>query len=187
MEYKADEELIAQTLDGSTAAFDTLMRKHQDMVFRVGMSFGKNKDNALDITQNVFLKTYENLRMFRGKSSFKTWLMRIAYNEGNNWIRKHKRETDDETFEEEIMITPNTPTQEDDLLARENRSMLLRCLLNLNTKYRLAVVLRYFEDKSIREIAGIIGCSEGMVKNMLFRSLQKLRESLTLKQIGDVA
>lgn len=187
MGFAADNELISQTIDGSTGAFDKLMTVYQEQVFRISLHFGKNKENALDITQNVFLKAYENLKSFQGRSSFKTWLLRIAYNEGNNWIRKYKREFDNEVFEEEMMMITNTPSQEDEILAQENRSLLLRCLLNLNTRYRLAVVLRYFENRPVKEIAATMGCSEGVVKNMLYRSLQKLRETLPAEKIGGLA
>jgi len=60
--------------------------------------------------------------------------------------------------------------------------LLLRCLYDLNTKYRLAVVLRYFENYSIREIAATLKCSEGVVKNMLFRSLQKLKSMIKIDE-----
>ena len=76
------------------------------------------------------------------------------------------------------MIDNHSPSQEDELLAKEYRSQLLRSLFALNTKYRLAVVLRYFEDMPIREIAGSMKCSEGVVKNMLYRSLQRLKVNL---------
>lgn len=183
MGFAADKELITQTMDGSNGAFDKLMTGYQKQIFRISLNFGKNKENALDITQNVFLKAYENLKSFQGKSSFKTWLLRIAYNEGNNWIRKHKREINNEIYEDEMM-TINSPSQEDDILAQENRSLLLRCLLDLNTRYRLAVVLRYFENQPLKEIASTMDCSEGVVKNMLFRSMQKLRESLPAEKMG---
>jgi RNA polymerase sigma-70 factor (ECF subfamily) len=177
-------ELIEQVLDGSTNAFDKLMINHQEMVFRIGLQFGKNRENAMDITQNVFLKVYENLKSFQGRSSFKTWLMRIAYNEGTNWIRKNKNELDNEAFDEEVNMVQNSPSQEDEVLAQENRSILLRSLLSLNTRYRLAVVLRYFEDKPLREIAHILNCSEGVVKNMLYRSIQKMKELLPEQRMG---
>ena len=76
-------------------------------------------------------------------------------------------------------------TQEDEYLALENKTILLRSLYDLNTKYRLAIVLRYFENYSIRDIAETLNCSEGVVKNMLHRSLQKLKKYLTMTEIGE--
>jgi RNA polymerase sigma-70 factor (ECF subfamily) len=70
------------------------------------------------------------------------------------------------------------------MLVNENKAQLLRCLFELNTKYRLAVVLRYFENMSIKEISTSLNCSEGVVKNMLFRSIQKLKNTLPSLQDG---
>ena len=77
-----------------------------------------------------------------------------------------------------------SPSHEDEFLASENKILLIRCLYELNTKYRLAVILKYFENYSIKEIADTLDCSEGVVKNMLFRSLQKLRSKLRLRDNG---
>jgi len=110
--------------------------------------------------------------------------MRIVYNEGINWTRKNRLSGDPDTQNHEYEPVDHSPSQEDELLAREHRSQLIRSLFALNTKYRLAVVLRYFEERSISEIACIIGCSEGVVKNMLFRSLQRLKVSLQTANSG---
>ncbi len=125
----------------------------------------------MDVTQNVFLKAYENLTKFQGKSQFKTWLMRIAYNESNNWMKKNKFNISAHDPD----ILPSDSDQEDNYLVQEHRALMLQSLFQLNTRYRLAVILRYFENYSIREISKVLKCSEGMVKNMLFRSLQKLK------------
>jgi RNA polymerase sigma-70 factor (ECF subfamily) len=173
-----DNELIKETLSGALPSFDELILRYEKLTFKIALSFGKTKENAMDITQNVFLKAYQNLHSFRGKSPFKAWLMKITYNEGINWTRKNKHYQNQDIFEEELMIDNHSPSQEDELLAKEYRSQLLRSLFALNTKYRLAVVLRYFEDMPIREIAGAMKCSEGVVKNMLYRSLQRLKVNL---------
>ncbi len=139
----------------------------------------------MDISQNVFLKIYENLGQFRGDSQFKTWLTRISYNEGRNWIKKNQKNLSAEDLEIIAGTIESESNQEDDLLARENKARLLRCLYGLNTKYRLAVILRYFEDYSINDIANTLNCSEGVVKNMLFRSIQKLRVHLNMQTSGE--
>jgi RNA polymerase sigma-70 factor (ECF subfamily) len=182
---KDDQQLISETINGSVDAFDLLMQRYEKLVYRVAYGFGKTRDNALDITQNVFLKTYENLRLIRQESSFKGWLMRIVYNEGINWTRKNRFSAESDIIDSETEPVDLSPTQEDEMLAREHRSQLIRSLFALNTKHRLAVVLRYFEDQSIAEIAAIIGCSEGVVKNMLFRSLRRLKQNLQVSNSGE--
>lgn len=175
---KSDTELIEQTLNGSLEAFDQLMERYQRLVFKVAFGFGKNRQNSLDITQNAFLKAYENLSSFKGKGSFKAWIVRITYNESINWVKKSRLHDNSDISEETLMNHYESISQEDELLARENKTQLLQSLFALNTRYRLAVVLRYFNEMPIKEISGILKCSEGVVKNMLHRSLRQLKQSL---------
>jgi RNA polymerase sigma-70 factor (ECF subfamily) len=175
-----ESEIINQVRSGSEESFDQLMQNYQSHVYNVAFSFTKDSENALDISQDVFVKVYKNLNSFRGESQFKTWLTRIAFNESQNWLKKNKRHIDMENLKDKSAHVDST----DEMLAKENRTILLRSLYELNTKYRLAVVLRYFENYSIREIASTMSCSEGVVKNMLFRSLQKLKNYLGANEFG---
>jgi RNA polymerase sigma-70 factor (ECF subfamily) len=180
--YKEDHILIDEILNGTLSSYDTLMERYQNLIFKIAYSFGKNKENAMDISQNIFLKAYQKLGTLKGQNSFKAWLSRIAYHEGINWTRKHKSAVQFESIETSNEPESNLPSKEDELLANEYRHELMQSLFALNTKYRLAVVLRYYQNMSIREIAGILKCSEGMVKNMLFRSLQRLKIILQKNQ-----
>ncbi len=180
---KTDEVLIAETKDGSLEAFNQLMQNHQDEVFRIAHSFTRNTDAALDVSQNVFLKAYENLGKFRGSSTFKTWLLRIAWNESMNWVKMNKKhQTHMEIGDLDIGAEQKADR---DVETVEDKTMLLRSLYDLNTRYRLAVILRYFENYAIRDIAAILNCSDGVVKNMLFRSLQKMKQTLKKSEVGD--
>lgn len=176
----SEMELINSIREGSLESFDQLMLNYQNHVYRIAHNFAKNSDGAMDITQNVFLKIYQKLDTFRGNSQFRTWITRIAYNEGQNWLKKNKKHFNVEQYDH--MASP--PPQEDEVLAHENKAALLSSLYTLNTKYRIAVVLRYFENYSIRDIAETLACSEGVVKNMLFRSLKKLKASLQIVDLG---
>jgi RNA polymerase sigma-70 factor (ECF subfamily) len=184
---KSDQILVQEIKNGRLDSFDELMIKHQQAVFQVAKSFTKDTDDAFDLSQTIFLKAYENLKKFRGDSQFKTWLMRITYNEGNNWLRRNRKRTMQEEFDEHRTDSGSKISQEDEYLASENRAALLRCLFELNTKYRLAVILRYFENYSIKEIAETLDCSEGVIKNMLFRSLEKLRSKLYTLNSGAIS
>ena len=171
---ETDEMLVQNIKTGAINNYDTLMHRYQEDIYYIAFQYTKAKEQALDVSQNIFLKAYNSIHRFESRSSFKTWLFRIAYNECQNWIKKNKRMTH-EDFE---MRIDNAPNQEEQLLTKEQRLLVLRSLHQLNTKYRLAIVLRYFKNHSIKEISEIIGCSEGVVKNMLFRSLQKLKTIL---------
>ncbi len=181
---KTDDMLIAEVKDGSHEAFDHLMQKHQTEVYRIAFSFTRNVDSALDVSQNVFLKAYENLNTFKGSSAFKTWLLRIAWNESMNWIKKNKKHQMHQEVDE--MVIGSDQNTDADLELREDKVMLLRSLYDLNTRHRLAVVLRYFENYSIHDIAVILNCSEGVVKSILFRSLQKMKHMLHKSEIRDI-
>ena len=175
-----ESDLLNNVRAGSEESFDQLMQNFQSHVFNVAFSFTKNSDSAMDISQDVFIKVYKNLNGFRGESQLKTWLTRIAFNESQNWLKKNKRHIN----MEDITDNPGQVENNDEVLAQENKTILLRSLYGLNTRYRLAVVLRYFENYSIREIASALSCSEGVVKNMLFRSLQKLKIYLKANEFG---
>ncbi len=182
---RTDEMLIEEIKNGNSESFDELMQVHQRKVYQIAFSYAKSSQEAMDITQNIFLKVYKNVKQFRGDSQFKTWLMRITYNEGQNWVKKNRRHIVNENMYKQPAESASLDTQEDEYIASENKTVLLRSLYELNTKYRLAVILRYFENYSIREIADTLNCSEGVVKNILFRSLQKLKTILSAVVSGE--
>ena len=182
---KSDEMLVKEVKNGQLESYDELMQKHQQQVYRIAYSFAKTEQGSMDITQNIFLKAYENIARFREESQFKTWLTRISFNEGQNWIKKNKRYLAHEDLIGHLDNASSPVTQEDEYLAFENKTILLRSLYELNTKYRLAIILRYFENYSIKDIAETLNCSEGVVKNMLYRSLQKLKKYLSTIEFGD--
>ncbi len=178
-----DETLIQSTLDGDLSSFDALMQRYEHLVFKIAYSFGGTRENALDITQTVFLKAFDNLATFRAGFSFKAWLLRIAYNEGINWTRslqnRRSLHRDIDSVAEVITLEGD---QESNLLAGEQRMMIRRGLESLNVRYRTAMILRYVDNMPIRDIAGVLQCSENMTKNILFRGLRNLKRALA--QVG---
>lgn len=168
-----DLELIERILTGAEEEFDELMQRHEALVYRIAYSCTRSPDDALDVAQNVFLKAFQKLSSFRGESSFKSWIGRIAHNESLNWIRKHRRETLLAELPEQA--AQGRTTQERRLALREQRDLLESSLERLNPRYRLTLALRYFEGLSLREIAETQDCSIGMVKITIFRSLRQLR------------
>lgn len=180
MEYE-DDQLVSEILRGSDVAFERLMRRYERLVFTVAYGYVGCPEQAMDVVQNVFLKAHGNLDAYRAEGSFKPWLMRIAGNESLNWIRSQKRHRHSHTVREDISAAPG-PGQEGSLMQRQRRQMLINCLERLNPRQRSAVVLRYFEDLPIREIAAHLDCSEGVAKNILFRSLQKMRKIVAQKE-----
>jgi len=184
MKHFSDEDLVEEIRAGSQVAFGVLMQRYERLVYRIGYYYARQPENAMDITQNVFLKTYQKLELFEGSGSFKAWLTRIAHNESASWLRKNRRYQDD--VELNAVNAPNLqPVQDSELTRREYRELLLDEMRELNPRQQTAISLRYFEEMSIREIAEVLECTDGVVKSILFRSLEKLRNRMTLRWKGD--
>lgn len=181
MQETVDEILIQKTLAGSLECYDVLMQRYQRDVFAVARGYVRSSDDALDICQNAFLKAYRKLDTFAGRSSFKTWLVAIANREGLNWVRTRSRKAPSNTVDLETVRVPSGHDQETELLESERRQRVVDSLQVLNQRSRLAVILRYFRDMPIREVAEVLECSEGVARNLLFRSVRKLRAAVTVE------
>ena len=166
-----DDELIEEIGSGSDLAFDRLMRRYRRLVYRVAYGFTGDRDSALDVVQETFLKVHTRLGSFRGEGKLKNWIARIAANEAMNWNRSSSRLETSE-LDESIL----SRSDERDVMAGR---ALTRSLAALGPRHRLAIVLRYYGERSTREIADSLECSEGTAKSVLFRGLAKLRTMMT--------
>ena len=177
MAEQNEHALIAEVSAGSVGAFEELMKNYERLVYRACLFYTGDREDALDVTQAVFVKVFERIESFRGSGSFKGWLLRITHNESLNWLRSRTRHG-----EHEELTAANSPElearQESDLVQKESRDLIAAALLRLNPKQRKALTLRYFERMSIGEISSLLGCARGTTKNILFRSLRKLRDQL---------
>jgi RNA polymerase sigma factor (sigma-70 family) len=174
-----DEELAAAAAAGDLAAFDLLMQRHEATAYRIAFGLTGSRDAALDVVQAAFLKAFRQLARFRGHSAWRTWLLRIVLNEGHEWQRARLRLG---ARQEPLSSVAEPAAGEDDpestILRRERLGCLAAGLRRLNSRQRLAVVLRYFEGLRIPQVAAALGCSELTARNMLFRSLRRLRAEL---------
>jgi RNA polymerase sigma-70 factor (ECF subfamily) len=182
----SDQALVEEILGGSQLAFGLLMKRYERLVYRIAFQHVRTRDGALDIAQNVFLNVHRRLDSYSGAGPLKAWLIRIAYNESLSWLRRHRndRMTDELT---EVNAPVLHSVQEDEVTRMEDQAMIRTELEKLSDRQRLAVSMRYFEDSSLREIAAVLECSEGSVKSILFRSLQKLRNRLTFQRRDEYA
>jgi RNA polymerase sigma-70 factor (ECF subfamily) len=173
----SDEALIEEIRSGSKSAYGQMMERYERLVFSVAVSYARNTDDALDISQNVFLKVYEKLDLYKGKGVFKAWLVRIAHNESVSWLRRQKRHRDyDELTPDKV---PSIQAEQELQVVKDERwKILLGEIGRLNAKQQMALKMRYFQGMPIREIAGVLECSEGNVKSILFRGIGKLRDHL---------
>lgn len=172
MEF-SDGQLVEEALGGSAVAFERLVARYEKLVYKIAFSCSRQRESALDVLQNVFLKVHRKLADFRTEGDLRNWIARIAVNESINWKRSEKRHQADELDETMALALP--ARQEGQIQDRETWEMLRRSMETLKPLGRTAIALRYFEGMSIREVAQALDCSEGNVKSILFRSLKQMR------------
>ncbi len=171
---------IEQILNGKTERFALLVNKYKDKVFSLARGILKNKEEAEDVAQEIFVKVFKALPKFKHKAKFSTWVYRIAYNECISHLRKQKISTVSvDHVSQNYMDTERNNTgnwQE----AEFKSKMLHRALNHLPETDRGLVHFFYFDNLSVNEIAQITGLSVSNVKTKMFRIRKKLYEELQI-------
>ena len=168
----ADVALVERYLAGDTTAFDEIMIRYERQIYRVCYRFVENRDDAMDLAQEVFIKAFEHLSTFRRESSLKTWLYRIAMNHCINHVKKHSQEFV-EVSEYTRKIQASSQIQLED---REQREHFRRMVKRLPPKQKAILELRINEQLSYEEIAKMSGRSVSTIKASVFFALEKLRK-----------
>lgn len=192
-----DEELVHRAQRGELAAFEALLNRYQDRVYSLAYRILEHPEDAEDATQQTFLSVLENLDTFRGDSSFKTWLFRIATHAAFAVLRRRRGLSttslealldggeDEETPLPLPTFIADWRENPERLLERaETRRLIEGALQELPEKYRLVFLLRDVEGLSTRETAHLLGITEANVKVRLLRARLMLREKLT-RLFGD--
>jgi len=162
-------------------AANTFVRTHQKFVFSTAMRYLKNREDAEDASQEVFIKALRNLKNFRGDSNIKTWLYRITSNLCSNILRKQKLRNmfsygdDREDFYD---IADGNISAQKKLEIEEFENKFLNSLNELPKKQRETFALRYFEEMTYEEISGVLGTSVGGLKANYFQAVKKLSKYL---------
>ena len=179
-----DEEIISYIVKGRTELFSVLLDRYQSKVFSTVYHYTHDQEEARDLTQEIFIKIYNNLQSYKNKASFSTWLYRIAVNRCIDWTRKKKLQTVSAVYdssEEEIdiydTIADSGGGPEELLIKQENRTYIRKVVEELPEIYKTVIILYYFEDFSPQEISDIIGVPKRTVETRLYRgkNLLKLR------------
>jgi RNA polymerase sigma-70 factor (ECF subfamily) len=182
---QTDDELVQRVLDGDLGAYDALMRRYDQLVSRIAFGFGRAHEDARDITQEVFLKAYDNLGSYQLGTNFRAWLLRITSNEGVSWLRRQRRHREGRNSLEIDDLPPqfvdSSLRAEREVLRSERADQLIESLQRLQPRYRAALSMRYFQELSIREISAELVCTEAVTKSLLFRGVRKLRDLLALQ------
>jgi RNA polymerase sigma factor (sigma-70 family) len=174
-----DAELTDRVRAGETRLFAELVQRHQDPVFAMALRFLGTPSDAEDVAQEAFLKAYRGLADFKGEAKFSTWLYRITWNLCADWKRKHggprKRTA---SLEAAGDFADARVDLEAGLLDGEERERVRRAVADLPELYRVPVVLRYFSELTVEEIATLTGRPSSTVGVQLLRGRALLRSTL---------
>src|SRR5437868_2617500 len=171
-EIDMDVALVDRYLTGDMSAFDELMIRYERQIYRVCYRFVDNRDDAMDLAQEVFIKAFEHLPTFRRESSLKTWLYRIAMNHCINHKKKHAHE-----FVEVTEFTGSVnPSVQAHLEDEEQRAHFRSLVKHLPPKQKAILEMRINEQLSYEEIARMSGRSVSTIKASVFFALEKLRK-----------
>ena len=175
MTDKREERLVKQAKQGDMQAFEELILQHEKIVYNVALRMMNHSEDARDISQEVFLKAYRNLKNFDERSQFSTWLYRITANTCIDEMRKRKgkqsfsleEELESEDGGMQRQIADDGETPEESVLREEQKSEILKALDNLSEEHKAAVILRDVKGLSYEEIAEILELSLGTVKSRI--------------------
>lgn len=184
LETLDDRALVTRTQEGNREAFSTLVTRYQDRVVNLVYRRLDDREAALDVAQEVFIKAYRGLDRFQGNSQFYTWLFRITMNETISARRKTGRRQpplslDRETSEGTRHEPPDTTYEPSAEAERhDDQAMVQRAIYELDDDVGQVLVLRDIEGLSYQEIASILGIPVGSVKSRIHRARKTLRERL---------
>ncbi|MDE1161800.1 MAG: sigma-70 family RNA polymerase sigma factor [Acidobacteriaceae bacterium] len=182
-----DIELVERAKAGDTEAFEVLVRQYERQIFRTAQHITQNREDAEDITQDVFFKAFQKIDQFQGNSKFSTWLVRIAVNESLMRLRKRKTSKtvsmDQEVETDEGSIPRDfaewRPNPEQNFSQSEMAEILRKTIAGLPPGFRTVFTLRDIENLSTEETAEALGLSVPAVKSRLLRARLQLRERLS--------
>jgi RNA polymerase sigma-70 factor (ECF subfamily) len=177
----SDEQIVARVLAGDTGAFEIIMRRYNQRLYRAAVSILRSDADAEDVMQETYLRAFAHLSQFEGRAKFSTWLTRIAVHEALARNRRGRRmEPLDDIASREAepaaLTIANNPEKEATM--RELHEVLQEAILGLPESYRTVIVLRDVEEMSSTEAAEVLDITEDNLKMRLHRARAALREQL---------
>ena len=176
-----DEALIAAALNGSTYAWEKLVKRYETQIFNYSVRLTGNSSDAMDLMQEVFMGVYRNLHRFRGDAKFSSWIFRIAHNKAVDMNRRRRllsnqlRINDDE-FDILDILPGDTGNEPDEKLGTQQQNgKITRMLARLSLEQRLVVEFKVFQSLTFDEIAVMQDISTNTVKTRFYTALKKLK------------
>ncbi|MFA9557476.1 sigma-70 family RNA polymerase sigma factor [Evansella sp. AB-rgal1] len=164
-------ELVKLAQKGNDDAFYELMMIHKNQLYRMALTYLKREEDAIEAIQEVTFRAYKMIKKLRDPSFFQTWLIRILINYCNDEWKRKKRYTVVEQQDLEMRNGSNT-------LDHDTKLMLDQSMKGLKPDYRNVIILKFFEDLTVQQIADILQKPEGTIKSWLRRALQELKLDL---------
>jgi len=175
----SDEQLIEEIVSGNHAAFKSLMEKYQLQVFRTVMGFVHTKEDAEEVTQDIFVRVYQSLSSFQNESEFSTWLYRITINMCLNFLRRSRKNRLQQSLETIFSLRSEEKTPLEELESAERDRRIRMAIDSLPEKQRMAFILSRYEELPQKKIAAIMNRSEGAVEQLLQRAKENLKKKLS--------
>jgi RNA polymerase sigma factor (sigma-70 family) len=175
VEHQQDNIYISKVLEGDRNAFAYLVDKYKTMVYSLALRMVKDREEAEEISQDAFIKAYQSLASFKGKAKFSSWLYRIVYNTAISKLRQQpagKVSLDESNLPDTLYM--ESKENYDTLSAGERKKYLEKAMDSLDGDERMFVILYYYEERELDEIAEIAGLTKTNTKVKLFRARKKM-------------
>jgi RNA polymerase sigma-70 factor, ECF subfamily len=181
--HLSDEEVVSRVLEGDVSLFEIIVRRHNQLLYRVTRSILGNDSEAEDVMQETYVRAFEHLQQFAGRSQFRTWLTRIAVNEALARSERGKRFRQPNNHQEFTgdpmdLFLSLEPSPEEKVSESEMRGLLEQAIARLPESYRSVLLLRDVEEISIEEVGRMLNLSEATVKVRLHRARRTLRRTI---------
>lgn len=174
---ESEPQLVAASQAGDLAAFETLVRRYQQMIDALAYRMSGSQADAADLAQETFIRAYRQLHTFRAEAKFSSWLYRIGINTCLNWRKSAARR---DRLHREFAEQPDTGPSEPD----PRSAQIQAALTQLPLKQRAAIILTVYEEMSHAEAARALGCSETTVSWRVFRARRQLKKWLCADDKG---
>jgi len=179
-----DKHLVQEAKAGNKRAFGKLVKKHQNKILFLSHDLIGNYEDAKDLAQETFIRSFEKLSQFQERAQFSTWLYRITVNLAMDFHRRRVRNRHQSletglTEIDRLSSAMRSSATSDHLINEMEHKALIEIAINkLSMNQRTATALKYFHHKTTKEIAEIMGCAEGTVRNHLSRAMSNLKKHL---------
>ena len=183
-DVRTDEELVALVVGGAVDWFEELITRYQPRVFGMARKYFRNESDVEDVVQTVFTKTFQKLSSYKGTAPFEHWFMRLSLNTCYDALRRRRNRPehtisdmlfDDENWQDRL---GNIPSGDDPEGLEQARELVHTVLDQVSDRARIVLTLQELEGRSIREISGITGWSESLVKVQAFRARKEMRAAV---------